>query len=404
MASLTLQNLHDSLFRIKGRVTLVDTMPTYKIFFTIIALLNLASSVYGSSSPLFPEDGSSVVRKWYYSESNRHFKDPIRWKKIEAIARTHKFQLMNIGPFHEWVQDVLLFDTKGSFVAQAPYPFIPGGESDLTADLTFGVANEDQLLRVTTDYAQTYWKLKTSEMATTFIEGGGLITGVNRDQLPYAIITTDVLGRARAFIKYRDGADPGVEKAKALVALDLKVDLERLYVVDSSSHIDLLMFPLPNGKILLNDPRKVSAALKSLTSKATEIEKIILDRMISFYEKGHARSGQFPYHQTDLNTLDKIELALEKDFEVIRVAGVFNDWETGSYLKDDRINFFNGTQGLDPEGTHWVMTNEAKNLKILENYWAEIIRQHSTHREVEVYFPGIYSSGAGLDCSGALSY
>ena len=52
----------------------------------------------------------------------------------------------------------------------------------------------------------------------------------------------------------------------------------------------------------------------------------------------------------------------------------------------------------------WVMTNEAKNLKILENYWAEIIHQHSAHHSVEVYFPGIYSLGAGLDCSGALSH
>jgi hypothetical protein len=126
--------------------------------------------------------------------------------------------------------------------------------------------------------------------------------------------------------------------------------------------------------------------------------------MIAFYEKGHAKSGQFPYHQLDLNMLDKIELALEKDLEVIRVAGVFNDWETGSYLKDEKINFFNGLQGLDPEGNHWVMTNEAKNLKILENYWAEIIHQHSAHHSVEVYFPGIYSLGAGLDCSGALSH
>ena len=369
----------------------------------MIAFLNFASSVYGFTSPLFPEDGSSVVSKWYFSGHNLHFKDPIRWKKIEEIARKHKFQLINIGQFHEWVQDILLFDTEGSFVAQAPYPFIPGGESDLTAGLTFGVANEDQLLRITTDYAQTYWKLKTSEMATTFIEGGELITGVNRDKLPYAIITNDVIGRARAFIKYKDGADPGEDKAKALVALDLKVDLERLYVVNSSQHIDLLMFPLPNGKILLNDPRKVSSTLKSLTLKASESEKIILDRMISFYEKGHAKSGQFPYHQLDLNMLDKIELALEKDLEVIRVAGVFNDWETGSYLKDEKINFFNGLQGLDPEGNHWVMTNEAKNLKILENYWAEIIHQHSAHHSVEVYFPGIYSLGAGLDCSGALS-
>ena len=77
---------------------------------------------------------------------------------------------------------------------------------------------------------------------------------------------------------------------------------------------------------------------------------------------------------------------------------VYN-WRKSIYIGDS-INFFNGFTGRNASGEVFQITNGGRGLSSLENYWRGLLAGYGAAR---VYFPGYYSSGAGLDCSGAPS-
>jgi len=259
-------------------------------------------------------------------------------------------------------------------------------------------------------------------MEWTFLEGGALVTGVLADGAPYAIVTGSPVEGARLLYERRKGEKISAAEAEKLVAADLRVSPENLFIVTLSGHIDLVLTPLPGGVVLLSDPAKTVEVIRGVLAAnppAAEIKR--LESLLELYRNGWQPlysqnapadiagkpmgSRQYAYDANDVRLLDNIEKTLSGRLKVVRVAGVFKEIQTYSNSKDsfyiaDRINFFNGFTGSNASGEVFQVTNGSRGLSTLEKYWSGLLAGLGAAR---VHFPGSYGNGAGMDCSGAPS-
>lgn len=337
-------------------------------FFSLLFCLFGASL---EARSLFPEDASHVVKAWYFSSENRHYKNKTVWTQLEMISKKHNFELINIGPSYEWSQDSLLFDEQGSFLITPPIE-----DSSFLDGISLGISRSweedpDRIpFRITQEFPFRFHSYRQLNLA--FVEGGNLISGRFVNGEPYVIVEERVVSRAQKYIKAMKGIVISYKEAREAIAEELGVQPSRLYEIRSNKHLDLLMMPLPGGIILLHDPNKVPFVLESVA----KLNSSPID----------------PYSFAN-DQLNAIENQLSDDFKIVRVAGAFEDLQ---------INFFNGFQGRDEKGNYWQVTNSAKGLKNLEEYWEATVKAHLPNENVSLYFPGIYSYGAGIDCSGAV--
>jgi hypothetical protein len=259
-------------------------------------------------------------------------------------------------------------------------------------------------------------------MAWTFVEGGELITGRLPGGATYAIVDADVIDRARAWHLRLRGSELSEAGAQRLVATDLGIDPANLFAVRANGHLDLSIMPLPNGTLLLADPRRTVTVLRDLLAGPLAAgERGRLQSMLELYESGHQRrysrsappeiAGKpygdvlHPYDDAEARQLDAIAEAVGQRLRVLRVPGVFKEvlpmtGPTGDaelYVAD-RINFLNGFVGRNPRDEVFVVTNAANGLPALERYWSELVAREGVAR---VHFAGTYGEGAGVDCLGS---
>lgn len=340
--------------------------------YLLILLSQVLTYVAIGAEPLFPEDGSKRVSFWYFSSSNRHFNNHKVWSELLKISSKHNFELRSIGNYYNWMQDALLFDQNGTLLVMAPY-----SDQSFLDGINIGIArswDDDQEtapLRITPD---SNFKFKSyRQLSATFVEGGNLISGRLKNGKPYVLVDQTAVIRAQKYLSHKLSNTVTYDYAKKSVARDLGVEPKHLYELKTYKHLDLILMPLPGGKILLHDPQKTSSVLKE-------------------YAGIHNHASHIKDFETD--KLSEIEDKLNEDFEVIRVAGAFENLG---------VNFFNSFQGLDENGVHWQITNSANEYKGLETYWRKVIKTHSPRPNTLTYFVGIYSTGAGINCSGAVS-
>lgn len=382
--------------------------------------LVLASALFGAALahavPLSPEDASMRIRKWFYSDQNLHYKFGQGWPQIEAIAREHDLELVKLADEYEWAQDILLFDLKGRFVETASYPDSRFFDASFFQGLSRGIYDEESGSR----RADSSKFRSSRALKFSYPEGGALISGFFANGDAYILTDTSLLARAHKFLEHKENRVFGLEEVKLRVAEDFHVKPEHLYALQISGHLDLQMLALPGGKILLNDPRLNASVAKRLLVEADGPEKARLEGIVDIYTKGWTRyysdrapehlrgkpmqAKRLPYDEHDIKLLNEIEAQLSKDFEVLRVAGEFHEMDPEvDFSPRENINFFNAFHGRDSKGRYFQLSNSSRGLPLLEKYWKDLIQKEIGETSAAVYFPGLYSGGAGLDCSGAVS-
>lgn len=366
-----------------------------------------AAEAAKATTPLMPEDGSGRVEAWYFSQENMHFKDSRRWAEIEAISHRHGFRLESLGRTYQWTQDVALFDESGRFVGPADYPAsTPGLSLPWFDGLSRGVYDDEN--------PEGPYRLPLSRfarsrsLAVAFPEGGALITGRLSGGEPYVLSGGGLVARAQSFLVRVKGHEVTHDEAHLEVAKDLGVRPENLLELPSHRHLDLFLVALPGGRVLLDDPRLVVPTIDEVLPQTSGEERARLELLRQLYVDGFVpswarnASPRRPYDSFDLASIDRIAAILSTRLEVIRVAGRFLEVDSRGSGTSESVNFFNGFQGTDASGVHWMVTNQAEGLPSLERHWRDRIRRESRARSVEVYFPGRYTPGAGIDCSGAI--
>ena len=378
------------------------------------ALPSPAAPVNGADGRLFPEDGSIPMAAWY--TDMRRALSP----GLKAALAGEGVELRDMKFHYDWVQDIALFSRSGALVLQAEMPL----EILKDMGLTMGVLNDDELLTAVSETSAADIGAAYRRMKWTFLEGGALITGSFSDGSPYAIVTPAPVEGARKLYQDKTGTGIDAAQARRLVAEDLGVTAENLFVIPASRHMDLFISPLKGGTLLLSDPSKTTGVLKQLLAgRLPALERERLSGILELYEKGYQPvysatappdiagkpmgSRQFVYDNYETGMLDAVERALSGRFKIVRAAGVF--LEIGSYANSaegryirDGINFFNGFTGSGRAGNLFQITNGASGLTALENYWRSVMAALGVAPE-RVYFPGSYGFGAGLDCQGAPS-
>ena len=324
---------------------------------------------------------------------------------VKAALAAEGVTPRDTGFDYEWTQDVAFFRQDGSVALLADAP--PRLLQQL--GLTMGVLNNEDGYPQLTALAEADaagLDLPYRRMRYTFLEGGGLITGRFADGRPYAITTQSPVYGAALIYEYLNGATIGETEARRLVAEDLGVEPSDLFVVPARGHLDLFITPLRGGTLLLSDPGRSLAALKSLLPKAPPAERKRLKAMIKLYREGWKRypdsRPEFPYDENDQKLLDAAAAALAGRFTVVRAAGVFQELvkygNSDGLYPADYINFFNGVTGANAAGELFQITNSGRGLTALEAYWTELLSGLGVAR---AHFPGSYALGAGLDCTGA---
>ena len=312
------------------------------IFISVGSTISVAEQVY----PVAAEDGSTYIKKWYYCQKIENNLD----KKIFETLRANGVEPIAIKPTHgcSHLQDIALFDKKGNALLMSD-ELINARQKNLNAvkSTFWDDAPNTKPIHITEDTFPNFRK-----MTHTFVEGGGLISGKFANGETYVIINQD------NFKNTTKNFELTKSQAKEKIAKDLGIKTNNLFVAPMGYHLDLYVYPLPNGTLLM--------------------------------EKKENRKSKFA---------DALETELKKDnrFKIIRVQGIFST----------RTNFFNGFSGKNNKGEIFVITNKAKDDNTrhtpeLENYWAKILIKHKIKRE-NIYFLGSYHSVAGIDCAGAIS-
>jgi hypothetical protein len=373
-----------------------------------------AASVNDADGRLFPEDGSMPMAAWYTDMG--HAPSP----GLKAALAGEGVELRDMKFQYDWVQDIALFSRSGALVLQAEMPL----EILKDMGLTMGVLNDDEMLTAASETSAANIGAAHRRMKWTFLEGGGLITGSFSDGSPYAIVTPAPVEGARKLYQDKTGAAIDAAQARRLVAEDLGVTPDDLFVIPASRHMDLFISPLKGGTLLLSDPAKTAGVLKQLLAGRLQAgERERLSGILELYEKGFQPvysaaappdiagkpmgSRQFVYDHYETDMLDAVEKVLSGRFKIVRAAGVFMDLGSyansaeGRYIRDG-INFFNGFTGSGRAGNLFQITNGTGGLTALENYWRSVMAAQGVTPE-RVYFPGSYGFGAGLDCQGAPS-
>ncbi len=363
-----------------------------------LALVFSAASAWAGSA-LFPEDGTGRVGRWYYSQESSYIMNrPGVLESMQSVAREHNFTLYDVGQYYTWMQDLLLFDVNGDFVAQAKYPFQFWyfGSDDLFRGLTMGVFSEDGGLNRVSEIEASRWTNVARTMESTLVEGGELITGIRKNGEPYAIIDRLALSRAQVYYNREKKKNYSESKVHELVAKDLGVSPKNLIPLKAPQHLDLFMLAMPGEKILIQDHRKVAPLIDELIAKG-EVPITEVARLNTIADSHRTENLKEVMHYNDL--YDDMAKTLElSGFDVERIAGDFSGlipW--GEKLTEKYINFFNSFHGTDERGVHWMVTSPAGGISSLESYWRELLKG------VRVHFVGHYTSGMGMDCTGAMA-
>lgn len=340
---------------------------------------------------LFAEDGSAVIREWVYSGDSDYWKaqDGRNTRVLDALA-AEGVSPRPLPLSVDWLQDILFFSDEGVPILNAPYP---SSESIFRGEMALHIFNEDGLSIFPTRLAQIFAPVPR-RLQWSFLEGGALISGRFLDGKPYVISNLALLQRLQRFIQYRQGLLVTETEARELLALDLAVDPQHLFLIPTLRHLDTFMMALPGGRILLHDLSLVESALRNaLTETPFGFDRQMLLEMVE-----HNRASAEGSRALSDTTTQALKV-LQTSFHVERVAGIFLTPAGLGRAAGETTNFFNGFHGRSPrDGEYFQVTNRS-HAKALEQHWSREMARLSIRPE-RIYFAGHYLDGAGLNCAG----
>lgn len=290
----------------------------HALLFAVLVSFPLGSE----AAPLAAEDASHVVREWYYAADGDYWKDA-------GFSNSAVFEaLLGMGvkpvpfPFHSnWLQDQLFFDRKGGVVLNADYP---ADRDVLQGTLTIDVFSDEEYGLKRIDEKQAALLGGGSRvMHTSFLEGGAVLSGTFKNGEPYVITTESVVERMIRFVASRSRRTLSREQALNALASDLEVPVANLFLIPVQRHLDTLILPLPGGRLLVHDPKRVLTVLSALMRDSTlgPYERGLLERSLPHYSQSRATEAALQ------RVTDAIEDRLKSRFEIHREAGLFEIWD-----------------------------------------------------------------------------
>lgn len=183
--------------------------------------------------------------------------------------------------------------------------------------------------------------------ASSYVEGGNMLSGLRPDGTPYVLVGQDSLDLTKELLAQKLGRTPEEHEVKQAVAQDYGVQADQIFGVEQPGefHIDMRMSPLGPGVIALQDSRlaaKMQAAWirEELGDTMTPEWNQEVDDMVKAAEVS-AR-----YEELTRRDLEKA------GFQVVPMAGAFRNMNN---TKVDGANFFNARHGTNPQGEKYTI-------------------------------------------------
>jgi hypothetical protein len=361
----------------------------------LLILLLFSLNTYGLNSPLYPEDGSLPINKWFYSSSRVK---PQTLNKIESAMRREGIEPIVFDKY-EWMQDILFFNQSGQFVELANIPASDEYFPDVTMGVFESYGSFGELTKIT---AEEFSQFTSDQdyLVHTFLEGGATITGKLENGEDYIIFYEERFNAFSKFFRRGENINSTRVEIMNVIAKDLSIKVENLILLDSKSgseHLDLYIKALPGGVLLIDDPE----SRVDWVRKALPKDSIVL-KNIEAYELGENYSWRKNNYKKKIKHVTK---QLKNKFKVIPVVGRYFEYYTnvnGVTTAQEKINFFNGISGINPDGKQFYITNRSLKASDLEEDWRRILGNFGFDKK-NIHFPGEYSNGAGLDCMGSPS-
>jgi hypothetical protein len=241
---------------------------------------------------------------------------------------------------------------------------------------------------------------RSSRQLLTFIEGGNILVGVNKEGEQYALIGRDSIAVSKALLSKEAGRQLSEDEILKIVGKDYGISPKRLFVIDQPGefHLDMSVSLGRKGKIIVNNSEKAYQMQVNWTKNSKNEDWL---ETMEMYAKPLSEFRQ-PFE-------DQIEKQLKNDdFEVKRIAGVFfyHDIDSDTMQFAQRANYLNAEKGINPQGKSYAIVfdknpgtwghpqEEAEKQKVIEN-----VRQ--AFEVDEIYL--MSDSGEFLDGNGAVA-
>ena len=188
---------------------------------------------------------------------------------------------------------------------------------------------------------------ETVYQATSYVEGGNMLSGLRPDGTPYVLVGQDSLDLTKELLARQLGRTPDAQEVLQAVAGDYGVKADQVFPVEQPGefHIDMRMSPLAPGVIALQDSRQAARM------QAAWIREELGETMTPEWNKevdDMVLKAEESARYEDLTRRD-----LEKaGFEVVLMAGAFRNMNN---TKIDGANFFNARHGTNPMGEKYTI-------------------------------------------------
>jgi hypothetical protein len=382
-------------------------MKITKILFCCLLIQSGSSFATNSptagSYPLFPEDGSQKITKWYYSEKEL----PYLYQNNEWDEVLEAFEKEDITPINtkigSFFQDLGFFDTKGNLLVQH-FPlnyqnddnryeaYFKGFTQEIFVQVEYGQA---PIVNFLSSEDLKAFDVQSRTLKDTFIEGGASISGKFANGEDYLLVNHSAYLGLKTYFQDRYGEKITEQEIKKKIESDLNLKTGNFIVLVGTSHIhlDTFMKALPNGNLIIDAPAEKIALLEKLYRETQNPE------ILNYLDVEKSKTNFF-YR----NAIKKTKKILAKRFKIKDIPGVFSRKikMNGSFWETKDINFFNGVSGKNNSGDSFFITNAAVDVSELEDFWQKNLESYGFLKN-HVHFVGRYKGNAGLDCMGSPS-
>jgi hypothetical protein len=228
--------------------------------------------------------------------------------------------------------------------------------------------------------------------ATSYIEGGNLLSGLRPDGTPYLLVGRDSLALTQEMVARKLGRPPSENEVRRTIAEDYGLAADQVIGVEQPGefHIDMRMTPLAPGVIGLQDSVLAAALQERWIREESEPD---------FLEDVEPRLQRM---RQDAEELSRYEALTRKDleqsgFQVVPMAGAFRNLDYG---KVDGANFFNARHGTNPAGEKYTIMMGGTSQE--EAYMANFLLGHGHLDSDRLYFLDPEQTADTLNLNGGL--